>query len=163
MNRVEFERGRLVRIIDRLNLERGQWALCGSGVMLMHRIDRGRAMGDVDIFVATRQWMEMVHGSIVGTGLDWKVFTTDPSDPRRRCDPPYLYRHIDGIEVNVFFEWRKRGIGDIDVNDMIRNAEMVDGVPCAPLDFLLRWKEEVGREKDTSDIMLLRSHLANQR
>lgn len=158
------EKPRLLRILRELDLPEGQWVLNGSGVMVMHGIERHKPMGDVDVFVATRVWFDLYESALIqraayGVEQDWRVFTTDPDDPKRRCDPPYLYRQIHGIEVNVFSAWRRRGIGDIDVNWMVLNAELVDGVPCASLQSLLDWKEQVGRDKDSRDIHAIRRHL----
>jgi hypothetical protein len=50
-------------------------------------------------------------------------------------------------------------VGDINAAELIREAEMVEGWPCASLEFLLDWKDEVGRAKDTRDIEVLRKHL----
>lgn len=147
----EQERQRLDRVLRQLNLPKGRWVLSGSGVMVLHGMDR--KMGDVDIFIATRCWFDLL-----ATGL-WQVYTTDPDDFKRRADPPYLYRTVGDIEVNVFFDWRKRGVGDIDVNFWLHNAEYVGGWPCIPLAFILYWKQEVGRAKDYHDIVAIQEHL----
>jgi hypothetical protein len=154
---VEFERSRIHRIMDELSLPEGQFVLSGSAVLILHGIQRSRPMGDLDVFLATRPWMEMAIGTLTG---GWRIWTTDPTDPVRRCDPPYLVKEVCGLEVNIFHAWRRRGIGDLDPNVMIRNAELVRGLPCNPLEFMLDWKLEVGRDKDLEDIRLLRDHLA---
>jgi hypothetical protein len=166
---IPHEKPRLIRVLEDLDLPEGQWVLSGSGVMCLHGIERDRPMGDVDIFLATRTWFRYYHEGLVGL-LDpntqnhpWKVFTTDPDDPDRRCDPPYLYKEMHGIEVNIFSSWRLRGIGDINASELIRDAEMVEGWPCASLEFLLSWKDEVGRAKDTKDIEVLKKHLERKK
>jgi len=152
------EKPRLLKILYELDLPKGQWVLSGSGVLVLNGIERDRPMGDVDIFVATRTWFELFYQSIenamlhIESGDYWRIFTTDPTDVKRRADPPYLYRMMHGIEVNVFSDWRKRGIGDIDVAFWLANPEMVEGIPCLPVKFLLDWKEQMGRAKDQTDI-----------
>jgi hypothetical protein len=146
------DRDRIKKIAEELNIPAERWVLGGSGVMVMHGIER--KMRDVDIFTSTATWF-----GLFGTG-DWDVFVTDPDDPQRRCDPPYLYRVMHDIEVNIFFNWRRRGRGDIDVAFWVHNTEMIDGIPCLPLQFLLDWKMEVGRAKDIDDISALKEFLA---
>lgn len=168
------DRKRLHNIVRDLNIPRGRWCLAGSGVMVLHGIER--RMRDVDIYCATQTWFSLMrqrtekqlHSPSEGRGAPtmwessptWEVFTTDPDDAKSRCDPPYLYRVMYDIEVNIFFSWRRRGVGDIDVAFWLHNTQDVDGIPCLPLQFLLDWKEEVGRDKDVGDIHLIRQHLA---
>ncbi len=130
--------------------------------MILHGIER--VPRDLDVFCATQTWFSLYTSAHSGSARDveWNLFTTDPDDSKRRCDPPYLYRTIDGLEVNVFHDWRKRGIGEINVAFWIHNAVERAGWPCIPLDFLLTWKEEVGREKDVKDIELIRSFLRSR-
>jgi hypothetical protein len=146
------ERERIHQVINQLHLPHG-FVISGSAVLFLHCLDRAKPMGDLDIFIPTRTWF-----ALMSTG-EWDVWTTDPADPARRVDPPYLVKIVDGLEVNVFFQWRKRGVGDIDVAFWLHNSEEVDGLPCIPLQFILDWKREVGRAKDVDDIALLERHL----
>lgn len=158
------ERARLQRILDELDLPGNRWLLGGSSVMILHDIERSKLMGDVDIFVATRLWFEL-HAQTMRVGTSgaakprWSVFTTDPDDELRRCDPPYLWREVCGLEVNVFSAWRLRGPGDFNTGEWIASAEMVAGRPCLSLEKLLAWKVEMGRAKDLDDIRAIREHL----
>lgn len=147
---------RLQRIMTALDLPDDQYAIAGSGALVLNGVERTRPMGDLDIFIATRTWFGLYHEP------DWSVFTTDPNDRKRRCDPPYLFKTIEGLEVNVFSEWRKRGHGDINVGQWIYSAVLAGGWPCVRLDFLLDWKESVGRDKDLSDISAIKRHLGLQ-
>lgn len=163
------ERERIHRIVNDLALTDGRYVLAGSAVMVLHGIDR--APRDIDIFVATATWFNIYNTTEASqfTGLGsspanlltrvWSLFVTDPDDRMRRSDPPYLYRVMHGIEVNIFHSWRKRGIADIDVAFWLHNAEIVDGIRCIPLNCLLHWKEVLGRAKDQVDIEVLKLHL----
>ena len=110
-------------------------------------------MGDVDIFCATRLWFSLL------TATGWSVFTPHPNDRAACCDPPYLYKVMEGLEVNIFFNWRRRGVGDIDVPFWMNNPVMVAGYPCTDLNFMLDWKRSMGRAKDHDDIIELERHL----
>lgn len=147
------DRDRLLAVIHDLDLPPGQWFLCGSGVLVMHGLRDHKPMGDIDIFLATRPWFDLYHGG------GWELFTTPPEDADRAADPPYLYRTMYGIEVNVFFDWRTREVGNLDINWWLRNAEEVEGVPCTTLEFMLDWKLSVMREKDLEDISAIQRYL----
>jgi hypothetical protein len=135
-------------ILEELDLDKNQIAVTGSGVMALYGIDR--EIGDLDIMSTTRYWFELFKDPT------WKVFTTDPSDAKRRCDPPYLYRVVNGTEVNVFHDWRIRDRGNIDFNEIFRNRRVkVRGWPCIDLEFLFSWKAEVARPKDIKDLTLI--------
>lgn len=160
---IPHEKNRLRRILDEFSMTHGlldgEWVLSGSGVLVMHGIDRGRPMGDVDIFVATRTWFEIFFRGLLDIENPWKIFTTDPDDPKRRADPPYLYRDMYGIEINIFHSWRKRSIGDIDVAWWLVNAEKIEGIPCVTLQLIMDWKEQLGRSKDQQDIEVLKKYM----
>jgi hypothetical protein len=165
---VETEQGRIDSILTDLNLPRGQWALSGSGVMFLHGIPREKPLGDLDVFLATRPWFDLLDQRELWTPTDgdggplWGVFTTRPDDFKRRCDPPYLHRVMHGLEVNIFFAWRTRGVGDIDANLWVHNAQDVRGWPCVPLRFLFDWKVTTGRAKDVTDVRLIAEYLEAQ-
>jgi hypothetical protein len=163
------DRIRLDKILDQLVCENvlkpGNWVLAGSGVMVLEGLERERPMGDVDIFMATRDWFDIYYkfAMQIEGYEDWSVFTTDPNDPKRRCDPPYLYKiylsdEEPGLEVNIFAQWRVRGIGDIDVNQWVHSSQDIKGWPCVPLRLLFDWKRSVGRAKDMDDIRIMSNH-----
>jgi hypothetical protein len=160
MNEVE----RIHAISGDLGLREGEWIWNGSGVLALHRIDRGRAMGDGDIFCSTEQWFDLYTGKHpTKDHVHWQVFTTCGKDPRRMCDPPFLYATMYGLEVNIFHSWRQRpherGMGDMYIPDYIAAAEEVEGLPCAPLGFIIAWKLSTGRTKDLTDVLAIRKHL----
>ena len=146
-------RRRVTRILDELALPSNQYMINGSGAMLLQGISeevRGRPIGDLDIFCATRLWFDLYHKDF------WQLVTPNPEDPDRRCDPPILRSFMYELEINVFSSWRWRTYGNFDVNGIIRNAILVDGrYPCAHLNFILAWKKEVRRDKDITDIEVI--------
>lgn len=150
------ERERIISICQSLPVwswPRDQWFINGSGSMIMHGItaeERGKPMGDLDIFVATRRWFELLSKGA------WDLRTTDPENAMRGSDPPFLRRSIMGLPVDVFQSWRMRHVGDFDVAFYMCNSVLIDGVPCVPLQFILDWKSEVGRAKDQVDIEVLK-------
>lgn len=169
--RDEHECERIHKIWNALALPDGQGMLNGSGVLALHGIERGRPMGDMDVFTTTQAWFDILNGrnqTRMADGppghrlVDWHVFTTEGRDPRRQCDPPYLYATMYGLEVNIFYSWRQRpdddGAGDMYTPHYLRAAEVVDGIPCAPIGFIIHWKLTTGRTKDLTDVIAMRSH-----
>jgi len=65
----------------------------------------------------------------------------------------FLEGHIQFSERWITAEW--------DTNSLIENAEIVDGLRLAPLEEVLRYKEELRRQKDEVDIKALKSHLGH--
>lgn len=150
VDQFEFDHSRLHRILRYLKpaLPDGHWFLNGSAVLVLHDIRTGRPMGDLDIFLATRDWFEFPGGR----RRVWELRTPNPDDPRERHDPPYWEQVIDDLPVNLFFAWRVRHLADIDCNFLTHNAELVEGWPCAPIDMVAAWKEQKLRAKDSIDV-----------
>lgn len=146
----------ITRILNELALPPSQYMVNGSGAMILQGItekERGRPVGDLDIFCATRLWFDLLYGN--GKNV-WQLVTPSPDDPDRRCDPPILRAFMYELEINVFSAWRWRTYGNFDVNGIIRNATLVDGrYPCAHLNFILAWKREVRRKKDLEDVEVI--------
>lgn len=150
---------RLESILKILALEPGQFFLGGSSGLALRDL---RDFGDIDIGVTTAYWVELWHGG------DWGVITPDPNDERRRCDPPYLARVINGVECHVFNGWRRRP-DETEFNDynlvFSEGIEHVQGWPCLKLNILLRQKIDAvnwggePRAKDIKDIEIISRHL----
>lgn len=143
----------ITRILDELAFPHTQYMVNGSGAMILQGItekERGRPVGDLDIFCATRLWFDLLDKGV------WQLVTPNPDDPNRRCDPPMLRAFMYGLEVNVLSTWRWRTSGNFDVNGLIRNAILVDGrYSCAHLNFILAWKRETRRKKDIEDVEVI--------
>jgi len=154
------ERDKIIGICEALALPKDQYCVCGSGVMVMHGIEREQPMGDLDIFCTTALWFHL-YESIEG-GLTWGLFLPEPYDAETRCDPPYLFITMMDLEVNVFFDWRLRERGNINVNDMLHGATEIDGIPVASLMLLYQWKNEVMRAKDEPDMRAIEAYFRSQ-
>lgn len=160
-------RERITRILSELQLPASNYMINGSGSMILQGIteeERGRPVGDLDIFCATRLWFDLWsyrHNNKTSESLRWQLVTPNPDDSRRRCDPPILRTFMYGLEIDVFHSWRWRTYGNFDVNGIIANSVLVENRwPCAKLEFILAWKREVQRDKDLADIKVLERRLA---
>lgn len=171
MNEVE----RIYAICEELNLPDDQWVLNGSAVLALHGINRGRPMGDMDVFCSTEAWFNFYHNMIVGIihyPLEtWKLVLPDGDNAEERCDPPFLRRFIHGLEVDLYFQWRRRenGPDDYDPRRYIEAAEHVGDIrygsalPCVPLGFIIGWKLGMNRDKDLRDVIAIRDYLGQRR
>ncbi len=61
-------------------------------------------------------------------------------------------------DMELWYTW---GPGEWHVEELLANAEMIDGLPFVPLPVVLRWKEVLGRPKDRADIETIRKHLTS--
>ena len=120
----------LIAQLLNLDLPEGDWALFGSGPLLI------------------RGWIDEVSDlDVISRGAAW--------DRARRLGRPSLLP--DGNEIVTIGEGVTVGTtwayGDVDVDHLIDTAEMIDGVPCVTIDHIVAYKLIADRPKD-------RAHLA---
>lgn len=146
-------------IIDEHGLLYKDYVVAGSAAMAVHGLDRGKQIGDIDLFLTTDAWFDMLRND------EWNCFVPREIDHRRH-DPPYLYQlfpwDLDGADVmaiNVFFAWRERDHANISVIELFETAEQIEGLTVCNMDWLLGWKREANRGKDGADIKLLERFL----
>ncbi len=140
-------------LLAELDFKVEQFFVGGSGPMALRDI---RPLGDLDIGVTTDYWFQLWHDG------RWEVCTPPGHSQHERCDPPYLYREVQGVQVHVFFAWRLRSeqlSADSDYNLIFKHGlERLwrDGFtrawPCVRLGRLLRMKAAEQRDKDYPDI-----------
>lgn len=154
---------RVVLSLSQFPVYEGDYVLVGSGPMALRDM---RPVDDLDIFTTTEDWFRLVNEE------GFKVITTRGHDTKRRCDPPIASKVLEGIEVNVFFDWRLRD-GDmlIDVTkEMDAAEEHCYTVPLSSpgraifirsmrLERLIAWKLSAGRDKDIRDIAQIARYL----
>lgn len=126
----------LFQRVKDLNLPMGEYAIFGSGPMGARGI---REMNDVDIIVTHKLWDEFVNRA----GWESKEI-----DGLHRLKNPVL-----NIEI-----WEDWWIG-WDVDEMIKQAEIFDGLPFVKLEMMIEWKTLVAREKDLKDLELIKNWL----
>lgn len=125
--------------VKKLNLSVGKYVVIGSGVMSARGI---RDFKDVDILVARdifdelrkdKKWREekLPDG---GNVLKWGVYELDAD---LHCSSNY---HPETEKI-------------------IKEAEIINGIPFMPLKELIKFKTALGREKDFKDIELIKEFL----
>jgi hypothetical protein len=126
--------------LARLELPIEHYVIAGSGPMLAHGLER--QVHDVDVVARKDAWDRAeALGEVVPA-------------PYGRARAVYLY---DGdIEVlDSWFDWT--------ADQLIDDAEIIDGLPFVSLKFTLEWKLEYGnRPADGRDIQMLEEVLRSK-
>lgn len=176
MNEVE----RILMICRELRLPSGQWVINGSGVLALHGIERDRPMGDLDIFCSTIAWFNIFEGDHVifehsepgpemyienPTPVHWRLKIPSGIDSTQRCDPPVLTANMHGLKVDLSFQWRRREnqASSFDPAQYIKSADVVRGVACVPLGFIIGWKLGMNRDKDLRDVLAIRKFMGREK
>jgi hypothetical protein len=125
--------------VGRLGLPVGRYVVFGSGPLAAHGI---RETGDVDLLVTTA-----LYEALRADGWEEKILG-GPFGGR------FLVRGV--YEVTDSWDY-----GDYNPTPeaLIAAAEMINGIPFAPLAEVLRWKQAFGRPKDLADVELIEQHL----
>lgn len=126
--------------VKNLGLPAGKYAIFGSGPMVVRGLREGK---DVDIIVPKEVFKE---------------YETKPGWQVKKFDDNTNYLDNDGIEL-----WDEWGPGEWDINKLIQEAEIIDGLPFVRLEEVLKWKETNARPKDLEDIKLIKTYLANKK
>lgn len=125
--------------VKKLNLPKGKYAVVGSGVMSAHDI---RSHNDVDLIV-TKDLFKVLKNS------GWCDVSNRNSVLKK-----------DNYEIDSDFKY---GEYHPDHEELIRDAEIIEGVPFIRLDELIKFKKALGRDKDKKDIDLIEQYLIKQK
>ena len=134
---VQESAARLLDKLRALDLPRGDYAVFGSGPLAAHGLIG--EVGDLDVVARGGAWERAK-----GLGL---VRTAPEGDPVVR---------LEGDAIEIYGGW----LG-WDIDALIDNAEIIDGLSFARLEDVLAFKRYVGRLKDITHIRLIEEHLRN--
>jgi hypothetical protein len=123
--------------VKALKLPDWQYVVFGAGPLAAHGI---RETNDVDLFVTA-----VLYQRLKAAG--WSEKTTSTGG---------LYLNSGIYEADDTWEC---GEYNPTIEELIEAAEVIQGVPFAPLDEVLKWKRAFGRPKDLSDVRLIEEHL----
>lgn len=124
--------------IQSLNLPPGQYAVVGSGVMAAHGI---RDFRDIDILVT-----EELYGSLKSSG--WHENSSRP-------DLIFLEKGIFGAGQTMVTTPTYKP----DCDELIKNADIINGIAFLRLEDLLDFKRSLARPKDLDDVGLIVEYL----
>lgn len=118
-----------------LGLPQGDWALTGTGPLLL------------------RGWLEDVGDlDVITRGAAWDV-AKGRGDIRTLSDGNQLIAIEPGVSVGRTWPY-----GDASVDEMIDTAEMIEGIPCVRLEHIVTYKRILDRPKDRAHIALIEAH-----
>lgn len=127
-----------LRELDELELPSGDWALFGSGPLLVRGwIDD---VGDLDVVARGPAWAKAESvGSMktVGTGGS-QIFAV-------------------GRGVTIGNSW---GYGEFSIDELIDTAEIINDIPCVRLEHVLAYKRIADRPKDRVHVAVIEEHLS---
>lgn len=119
-------------LID-LDLPRGDWALFGSGPLLLRGwIDD---IGDIDVLSRGAAWEKAKTLGILG---------------RLAEDGNPFVQIGEGVTIGCTWPY-----GDFGIDEMIDTAEMIEGVPCVRLEHIIAYKRLFDRPKDRAHLEII--------
>ena len=132
LNRHKFD------AIKALNLPLGQYAIASSGALGIRNL---RIINDIDIIVTQELWDTLAkqHGITTENGFNRIVF---PDGIVEAISNSSLYQDENAPSITT----------------RIENADIIDGLPFETLKDVIHFKQKMGREKDLSDILLIKSY-----
>ncbi len=128
----------LIRKVKALNLPERGYIVFGSGPLAAHGI---REVNDIDLFIS-----EEIYEKFKKEG--WEEKTLETGDK-------YLVRG----DIEAFADWGYREYNP-SLEKLLDKADIIEGVPFAPMEEVLRWKLVFNREKDARDIELIKDKLS---
>lgn len=122
--------------VKKLNLPIGKFAIFGSGPMGAREI---RECKDADIIVTADLFNNLKNN------LGWKIKINKYGD---EC--------LENGNIEIWKNWRP---GEWNIEKLIDDAEIINGLPFVKLGEVLKWKKMMGRDKDIADIQLIKDYL----
>jgi len=124
---------KFIEELKKLNLPQDKFAIFSSGCMAIRNLRENK---DIDILVREDLWQELIKNhSLNEKGM---------------------------IEIgNVEISRTVKHLTNID--KLIDNAEIINGLRFVRLDNILVWKRKMRREKDIKDIKLIENYLKNEK
>jgi hypothetical protein len=129
----------ILRLIE-LDLPRGDWALFGSGPLLL----RGwiNQVGDLDVVCRGAAWERACEVGEIG------VLQPDGVE----------IVNVDGGAITIGRSWR---YGDTPIATYIDEAEDIDGMPCVTLQHIVAYKQIADRSKDRAHLQVIDERRSN--
>jgi hypothetical protein len=124
----------LLSQLNKLDLPPDSFALFGSAPMAVRGI---RESKDLDVIIRMATWRKLAQKH-------------PPQSQKPHCIK------IGDLELfNNWEPWFKNS------DELIDTADVIDGIRYVKLDYVIRWKKAMGREKDLKDIQLIEQYLKN--
>ncbi|WP_052509673.1 hypothetical protein [Kitasatospora griseola] len=131
----------LVRKLMSLRLPTRDYVVAGSGPLLAHGLKDD--IGDLDL---------------VARGTAWEIITSLVRPVPAPSGHGVMALLFDG-EIEAFDMWLPGTCGR---DELIEEAELIQGIPFSPLRRVLGWKQRYDRSKDRADVARIREYLADR-
>lgn len=117
-----------------LNLSPTEYAIFGSGPMFAHGIRPIEELSDLDLIVTTKGLAKLciIPGAVVEYDDLWECFHL---------------RFTEDKDIEAFSGW---GPGQYIPEEIINDADIIEGIPFVKLQIVRDWKVQMGREKGKS-------------
>lgn len=135
--------------VRKLNFPAGKYVVVAGGVLEAHGI---REANDLDIVAEADFYDELWHG-------DWKACECEK---HKYLVKKILVSLLWPEEVEIAPDYSV-GEYSADPKKLLEGADIIDGLPFARLEEVLKWKKAARREKDIKDIELIDVYLAKSR
>jgi hypothetical protein len=130
----------LFQKVKELNLPIGEYALFGSAPMGVRGL---RECHDIDIIVTEKLWNDYKNKS------EWKLMEI-------REDNNY-FEGLRNDDIELWKDWWPGW----NVDKLIQEAEIIDGLPFVKLEEVIKWKRFRAREKDLKDVEIIEKFKSN--
>jgi predicted nucleotidyltransferase len=124
----------LLAQVRELDLPINEFAVFGSGPMAAANL---REANDIDLIVSESLWDRLAR--------DFPTTVLEDGTQKIRVG-----------QVEIYNTWHPE-VGDLDI--LIQEADVVEGVRFVKLEKVLEWKQKYGRRKDADDISAIKTFL----
>lgn len=139
---MSFSRSEILTKIRELNFPLGRYVLVGGASLAIRGI---RETKDLDVIVLPSLFAELLTQ---GWSLD--------DGYEERWNKKRVKRGDVEIYQDLFLEKKNTSV---DIQELIANAEMIEGFPFQPLDHLIMCKLDSARDKDLEDVIKIKEYL----
>ena len=133
----------IIRKIKKLDLPFGKYAVIGSSSLEIRGIRKSR---DIDIVVLPEVFEKLLEKD------EWSF---DDTYHKKWSRNRLVYNEAEVYPDMILVKEKI----SIDINELIRTADIIKGIPFMSLDLLILSKRSSGREKDLKDIALIEEYL----
>lgn len=136
----ELQNNDLFRKLDSLDLDPSQYVIMGSGIMFALGIRQLTDLDDIDILVTESGWEKVKSLAEIHHDDEWN------------CDHLYLFDE----KIEIYNGW---GPSKYIPENLIAESLKIGRYNFASLEDVIKWKKELGRDKDYKHIAMIMNFL----
>lgn len=134
----------LFQELKKLNLHEDEYIIFGSGIMFALGLRPLEDLNDIDLFVTTNGWSKVKNLATIQKAESWKCSHVQLANDR----------------IDIYNGW---GPGSYNITELIKNSVKISGFNFASPEDTIRWKKEMGREKDLKHIKMITDYLESNK